>query len=126
MYKIITMTKEDGSSIDVPFLANAATPFRYKAVFGRDLLVLFQTSFSNGAYDIDFVTELAYVMAMQAQGKSGGVDLNKISKDDMLIWLEQFDGFELVNKSKDIIEVYLGNSNISSKEKKKARKQSEN
>jgi intein-encoded DNA endonuclease-like protein len=65
-------------------------------------------------------------MAMQAQGKSGGVDLNKISKDDMLIWLEQFDGFELVNKSKDIIEVYLGNSNISSKEKKKARKQSEN
>lgn len=123
MYKIVSMLAEDGSQLDVPFLANAATPFRFKALFGQDLLVLFQTCDTNGIYDIDFVSQLAFVMAMQAKAKAGGVDMSTINKDSMMSWLEQFDGFTIYDKAKDILEVYLGGSEITSKEKKKARRQ---
>lgn len=125
MYKVVSMLAEDGSQLDVPFLANAATPFRFKALFGQDLLVLFQTCDANGIYDINFVSQLAFTMAMQAKAKDGGVDMSTINKDSMLSWLEQFDGFTMYDKAKDILEVYLGNSGITSKEKKKARKLNE-
>lgn len=124
MYRVISLKAEDGSSKDVPFFANAATPFRFKAIFGKDLLVLFQTCSNDGVYDIDFVSQLAYTMAMQAEAKNNGRDMTTLGTVDMIAWLEQFDGFEMLNKAKDIIEVYLGNSNTSSKEKKKVRKPS--
>jgi hypothetical protein len=124
MYKVISLKAENGNSMDVPFLANAATPFRFKAIFGKDLLVLFQTCSNDGVYDIDFVSQLAYTMAMQAEAKNNGRDMTTLGMVDMIAWLEQFDGFEMLNKAKDIIEVYLGNSNTSSKEKKKVGKQS--
>lgn len=123
MYNEISMKAEDGSQIDVPFLANAATPFRFKALFGQDLLVLFQTCETNGIYDVNFVSQLAFTMAMQAKAKSGAVDMSTINKEEMLSWLEQFDGFTMYDKAKEILEVYLGNTGITSKEKKKARKQ---
>jgi hypothetical protein len=123
MYKVISMKAEDGSYIDVPFLANAATPFRFKSIFGQDLIVLFQTFDANEAYDIDFVSQLAFVMAMQAQGKTGGVDMGTVNKESMLSWLEQFDSFSLYEKANEVLSVYLGNSKITSIEKKKARKQ---
>lgn len=123
MYKVISMKAEDGSQIDVPFLANAATPFRFKSIFGQDLLVLFQTFDANEAFDIDFVSQLAFVMAMQAQSKTGGVDMETINKESLLSWLEQFDSFSLYDKAKEILSIYLGSSKITSIEKKKARKQ---
>ena len=127
MYKVIQLLDADGNMKDVPMLANAATPFRFKQVFGQDLLVLFQTSVSNnGAYDLDFISELAFIMAKQAKAKDDGADLSKLNKEWMLDWLEQFDGFELLNNANEIIGVYLGNAEITSKEKKKVRKQSAN
>lgn len=127
MYKVISMLTEDEQPIDVPFLANAATPFRYKSIFGKDLLVLFQTSANeSGVYNIDFVSELAFVMAMQAKAKNGEVDLNKLNQDKMLEWLEQFGGFELYAHANDIMDVYLGNTIVTSDEKKKVRKRSDN
>lgn len=123
MYKVISMKAEDGSQIDVPFLANAATPFRFKSIFGQDLIVLFQTFNTDEAYDIDFVSQLAFVMAMQAQGKTGGVDMEKINKESMLSWLEQFDSFSLYEKANEVLSIYLGSSKITSVEKKKVRKQ---
>lgn len=126
MYKVVSLTGEDGNSIDVPFLANAATPFRFKAIFNKDLLILFQTCSIDGVYDIDFVSQLGFTMAMQAKAKNEGLDMATVMSGDMIEWLEQFDGFEMLNKAKDIIEVYLGNSETSSKEKKRVRKQNAN
>lgn len=123
MYKVISMKAEDGSQIDVPFLANAATPFRFKSIFGQDLIVLFQTCGENGIYDIDFMSQLAFIMAMQAKGKTGDIDMSTLDKESMLSWLEQFDSLSLYDNAQDILEVYLGNSTITSVEKKKARKQ---
>jgi hypothetical protein len=62
-------------------------------------------------------------MAMQAQGKTGGVDMGTVNKESMLSWLEQFDSFSLYEKANEVLSVYLGNSKITSIEKKKARKQ---
>lgn len=125
MYKVISMLTDDELPIDVPFLANAATPFRYKELFGKDLLILFQKSMNNdGVYDIDFVSELAFVMAMQAKAKDEEIDLNHINREDMLEWLEQFGGFEMLTHSQEIMSIYLGNMKTTSKEKKKVRKPS--
>ena len=127
MYKVVSMLSDDGKPVDVPFLANAATPFRYKSLFGKDLLLLFQKAVNeDGAYNIDFVSELAYVMAMQAKSKTEGKDLNTINRDNMIEWLEQFGGFEMFNHANDIMNVYLGNEGATSKEKKKVRKPNEN
>lgn len=126
MYKVVSMLSDDGKPVDVPFLANAATPFRYKSLFGKDLLLLFQKAVNeDGVYNIDFVSELAYVMAMQAKSKTEGKDLNTINRDNMIEWLEQFGGFEMFNHANDIMNVYLGNEETTSKEKKKVRKPSE-
>ena len=126
MTRIINMLDEDENPIEVAFTANAATPLRYKAIFNKDLLVLFQQSQDNGKYDLDFVQELAFVMAMQAKAKKGEINIGEVQKDDLLGWLEQFGGFEIFNAAEDIINIYMGNSITSSKEKKRARKQSEN
>lgn len=126
MYKVVSMLSDDGKPVDVPFLANAATPFRYKSLFGKDLLLLFQKAVNeDGVYNIDFVSELAYVMAMQAKSKTEGKDLNTINRDNMIEWLEQFGGFEMFNHANDIMNVYLGNEGTTSKEKKKVRKPNE-
>lgn len=126
MYKVIALKTDEGENINVPFLANAATPFRYKSLFGKDLLLLFQKAVNNdGVYDIDFVSELAFVMAMQAKARNEDLDLSTINRDNMIAWLEQFGGFEMLSQANEIMNVYLGNENTTSKEKKKVRKPSE-
>jgi hypothetical protein len=123
MYKVITLKTDEGKDINVPFLANAATPFRFKSLFGKDLLLLFQKAVNNdGVYDIDFISELAFVMAMQAKARNEDVDLNTITRDNMIAWLEQFGGFEMLSRANEIMNVYLGNEKITSEEKKKVRK----
>ena len=124
MYKVIQLQGEDGEMLDVPFLANAATPFRFKSLFGQDLIVLFQMCDKNGVYDIDFVSQLAFIMAMQAEAKAGRVDLSTINKESLLSWLEKLDGFSIYSKAAEILDVYLGNTGVTSTEKKKARKPS--
>lgn len=126
MYKVIALKTDEGEDIKVPFLANAATPFRYKSLFGKDLLLLFQKAVNeDGVYDIDFVSELAFVMAMQARSRNEDLDINTVNRDNMLSWLEQFGGFELFSHANEIMNVYLGNEETTSKEKKKVRKPSE-
>lgn len=126
MYKVITLKTDEGEDINVPFLANAATPFRYKSLFGKDLLLLFQKAAKDdGAYDIDFVSELAFVMAMQAKSRNEGLDINTVNRDNMISWLEQFGGFEMLTRANEIISVYIGNEETTSEEKKKVEEPSE-
>ena len=123
---MITMLDADENPVDVEFTANAATPLRYKSLFKKDLLVIFQQAQNNGAYDLDFVQDLAFTMAMQAKAKKNEIDFSALTDNDLLNWLEGFGGFEIFNAAMDIIDIYLGNAVSSSKEKKRARKPSEN
>lgn len=130
MFRTIQIDTFDGSTKDVEFLANAATPRRYKAIFGNDLLQLFVDAKreENGReiYSIDFIQELAFVMAMQAKAKSDDkVKLDKLNENSFVAWLEEFDSMALENKASEIMSVYMGNMKTDSEAKKNIEEQSE-
>lgn len=97
-------------------LANAGTPYRYKQVFGTDLLTMFANAEikqdGRTVYDISFLPELAYIMAGQAAKDE------KLSKEGFYTWLEQFESFAFEEKAEEIVNVYLGTAKTTSDVKK--------
>ena len=65
---------------ELKLAANAATPFRYKQLFGGDLLQIFQQSAEKNQEAVlaDVVSQLAFIMNRQAEG----VNMNTISEDE--------------------------------------------
>lgn len=123
MYGEVMIHRADGTQEPTPLLANAATPRRYKQIFHEDLLTLFANAESeeNGhrRYNIDFIAELAFVMAMQAKAKEDDtVKLEKLNEDKLLDWLEQYDSMAIEDSSQEIMDIYLGNTKTESKGKK--------
>lgn len=100
------------------FAANAATPFRYKQLFNEDLFVIFSKASAdteNTATLAETVTRLAYIMIRQAEK----ADMNNISMDDFLTWLEDFAPMDLMMAGEGILNFYLSSSNGSIIPKKK-------
>lgn len=131
MFQKIEMQTSDGDNKEFEFLANAATPRRFKMVFHKDLLTMFAnakiTVDGRDTYDIDFLPELAFIMASQAKAKSDDkFKLDKLNYSMFLDWLEEFDGFAFENKAEEIMNVYLGNAETSSEAKKNIEEQNEN
>lgn len=106
----------------VPMLANGATALRYKHIFGKDLITEFQGAEQDNAKVIDCIPEIAFIMAMAAEAKEGKVDMNLLSNDMFMTWLEQFDPMDLPNAAEDIVNLYIANSLTSSTPKKKEKK----
>lgn len=131
MYKKITMLNPKNEEVEVEFLANAATPLRYKSVFKKDLLTQFANAKidePNGAtsLNIDFLPELAFIMAMQARALDDKeVKLDKLNENLLMDWLEGFDSFSFENKAEEILDVYYGNSETTSESKKNNEEQTE-
>ena len=124
--------RADGSDKATPLLANAATPRRYKQIFKEDLLTLFANAAQtdeNGErhYQIDFMAELAFVMAMQAKALDDKkpLKIEKLNEDALIDWLEQYDGMAIENAASEIMDVYLGNIHSDSESKKNSDEQSE-
>lgn len=100
--------------------ANAATPLRYKMIFGKDIIVEINRM-NKGIIDegelIDLATQIAFVMNMQAEKTRE--EISKISKSNLIDWLEDFDGaMSFANVANDIMDIYLGNEKGDSKSKK--------
>ena len=77
-------------------------------------------------YNIDFLGELAFLMAMQAASKSDAkINLEKLSMAAYINWLEDFDGMAIENKAEEILGVYLGNTHTVSETKKNNEEQNE-
>ena len=111
----------DGKEIEL--LSNAATPYRFKQAFGTDLIRFFTDAATSKEYADDTETvviaqQMAYVMAKQADGS----DLTRISMEDFLVWMEQFDPIPFNNFDTviQIIEAYTGQQKTTSESKKKA------
>lgn len=99
----------------VPMLANAATPIRFRQVFGKNLLKYFIGEESNE--EVAAMTgELAYIMAKAGEG----ADMNRLSIDDYISWLEGFDATDFVDPAtvSEIIKLYQGNMDMGSRAKK--------
>lgn len=123
MFKTIFIERVDGKEEATEFLANAATPRRYKQVFGGDLLNKFKDANTEvdgvRQYNIDFLPELAYIMAMQAAAKSDpNVKLDKLNEESFYAWLEQFESFSIESNAEEIIDVYFRNMEGGSEAKK--------
>lgn len=130
MFQTIEMASSDGKTMNVDFLANAATPRRFKMVFRKDLLTMFANAKTEvdgrENYDIDFLPELAYIMAMQAEAKSNDkVKLDKLNYNTFMDWLEEFDGMAFENRASEVLGVYLGNASTTSEAKKNIEQQNE-
>ena len=111
-----SITLEGGK--EVKLAANAATPFRFKQLFGTDLLKIFQKSAESEEDRMsltDVVSQLAYIMSRQAEG----ANMNDISMDDFFSWLEGFEAMDFVSAGEEIIGTYLASTQSSVTAKKK-------
>lgn len=88
---------------DIAFAANAATPFRYKQVFKKDLLQIFGNETKANEEGAEAVTELAYIMAMQAEK----ADMSALTYEGFLTWLEGFSAMAFINAAEAIINLYM-------------------
>ena len=103
---------------EVKLAANAATPFRFKQLFGKDLLRIFNDSSKDEEEMIglaDTVTELAFIMNSQAEGK----DMSRLSMDEFYSWLEGYEPMDFIVKAQEVINVYLSSTQVTATAKKK-------
>lgn len=105
MFKTLNI---DGREID--FSANAATPFRYRQIFHKDLLSILGNEEKAQNEGVEAVTELAFVMAKQAEK----ADMGKLNEDMFYEWLEGFGSMAFVNGAEDILNVYMESTETTS------------
>lgn len=113
MYKEIKI-----GDVNVPMIANAATPLRYKMIFGKDLISQFQDTEENTSKGIDSITELAFIMAKAAEAKEGKADMDKLNQSIFVEWLEKFEPMDIPMASEEIVGLYMGNALTSVEPKK--------
>ena len=105
MFKTLNI---DGKEIE--FSANAATPFRYRQVFHKDLLSILGNEEKAQNEGVEAVTELAFIMAKQAEK----ADMGKLNEEVFLEWLERFGSMAFVNNAEDILNVYMESTETTS------------
>lgn len=102
----------------IPLAANAATPIRFRNIFGKDLLTIVSEGTSAEGIDMkvasEVAPELAFIMAKSAEK----ADMTKLNEDKLLEWLEQFEPMDLINATGDIFSVYFGDSETEVEAKK--------
>jgi len=104
---MFTKLKIDGTEIEL--VANAATPFRFKQVFQKDLLQILGNEKKAEEEGVEAVTQLAYIMAKQAEK----ADMAKLTYDDFIVWLEGFGSMAFVDAAEDIVNAYMNNTQTS-------------
>lgn len=122
MYKEISIGKKTPRKLAL--LANGATPLFYKQIFNRDLLqYLTEDRSDGGSMEIasDKIPELAYIMAKQAEK----ADMQKLSFEDYMQWLEGFEALDITMNAAAIANVYISDSIPSVTQKKRSEKQKE-
>jgi hypothetical protein len=103
---------------DVALQANAATPIRFRNIFGKDLLTIVSEGTSPEGIDMkvasEVAPELAFIMAKSAEK----ADMTKLNEAKMIEWLEQFEPMDLINATDGIFSVYFGDSETEVEAKK--------
>ena len=105
MFKTLNI---DGKEIE--FSANAATPYRYRQVFHKDLLSILGNEEKAQNEGVEAVTELAFIMAKQAEK----ADMGKLNVEVFFEWLEGFGSMAFVNNAEDILNIYMESTETTS------------
>lgn len=88
---------------DVGMLANAASSYIYKQVFHEDLLKKFQEMEKEP--DTQIGEKMGFIFSKQAEVQNPS-ELMKLTIDDFLEWLTQFDPLDIFLESDKIAELY--------------------
>lgn len=101
---------------EVMMRSSAATAIRYRNIFHEDILkeLAEMDPEKMDAKVIEKIQKLGYIMTRSAEH----ADMTKLTEDDCMEWLDQFDTIDIMQASKEILMIYLGNK-ISSSELKK-------
>lgn len=117
MYKVLELLTTEGKK-NFQMLANGATAIRYRQVFHTDLMLgiaaFSKIDTQTEKVDFELPSKLGYVMNSAAMGE----DMNKLSEDGYIKWMEQFEGDTLWNANQQITDIYLVNQTTASKGKK--------
>ena len=105
MFKTLNI---DGKEVE--FSANAATPFRYRQIFHKDLLSILGNEEKAQNEGVEAVTELAFIMAKQAEK----ADMGKLNEEVFFEWLEGFGSMAFVNNAEDILNIYMESTETTS------------
>ena len=97
MFKTLTIEGRE-----IGFTANAATPFRFKQVFKKDLFAVFTDAERAEKEGFEAVAELAYIMARQAEK----ADMGKLNEEDFMSWLEDFGPMAFAEAAEDVLNIY--------------------
>lgn len=101
---------------EVMMRSSAATAIRYRNIFHEDIMQELM-GFDPGKMDaavIEKIQKLGYIMARSAER----ADMTRLTEDDYMVWLDNFETIDLAQASKEILMLYLGNK-LSSSELKK-------
>lgn len=101
---------------EVPMLSMASVDLYYRNIFHEDPIKI-QTSEQDDGDIINFVMRMAFVMARFAEAKDRK-GMAKITQDDFLDWLDQFERNDLLLALPDIRQTYEGQSLTDAKGKK--------
>lgn len=93
---------------EVALRASAATTYRYTQIFHEEFFDAMKTlnDGENSAAGIDVIGKLAYIMAAQASGE----DMNSLSKDGYIEWLDGFEFSDFSDALADVVEIFMGSS----------------
>jgi hypothetical protein len=101
---MFTKIEIDGKEVELS--ANAATPFRFKQVFHKDIFSVFGNEQKAEQEGFETIAQLTYVMAKQAEK----ADINKLNEEDFIAWLEGFEPMAFANSAEEILNAYMGNT----------------
>ncbi len=118
MFKEVKLLTTAGEKT-FPMLANGATAIRYRQVFHEDLMAGI-AKFAHlqdmpEVVDWELPAKMGYIMAGAADKEQ---DMNALSFDGFMGWLEQFEGDSLWKAQDEIMDIYLVNQAAASKGKK--------
>lgn len=117
MKRDLELKTSDGGAITVPFKSTGTTPIWFKQFAGEDLVASINDATGNISKSSDVYSRLAYVMHRQAIAKSLD-ELSDLDIDGFYAWLDQFEPMTFANKSDEIVDIYLCNTETSSDAKK--------
>lgn len=101
----------------VPMKATAATQFRFKTVFGTDMMSVLSKAYRNEddrGEAAEVIPKLGYIMARQADGEKDWTSLNM---QTFLEWADQFDATEMNDALFEILHLYNANTATTAKPK---------
>lgn len=105
MYKVVNIGDHA-----VPMKATAATQYRFKTVFGTDMMSVLSKAYADkdSRGDVaELIPKLGFIMAKQAEGEKNWTSINV---QDFYEWAEQFDSTAMNDALLEILFVYNANT----------------